>query len=191
MTAFSPDPKQELRLLAKIKTRSLGLAYRCDASQIICDLLSELVKNAGITRVFTYYGKGCEAATKPFIEDCLASNVKVCLPVCFPKGMDFFEIDGLPLKEGRFGIPEPEPSGPPESPEPSDLFIVPAVALGRDGRRIGHGGGYYDRYLADSAAFKVGICFDAVLFDRLPSDGYDIPVDMIITETGVKPADVG
>jgi len=88
-----------------------------------------------------------------------------------------------------FGIPEPEPYGFPQEPGEADLFIVPAVALGRDGKRLGHGGGYYDRYLASSAAFKAGICFDALLFDRLPFDEYDIPVDMIITETGVKSAD--
>ena len=65
---------------------------------------------------------------------------------------------------------------------------MPALACDRRGYRLGYGGGYYDRWLAGCSGWKVGLCRAALLQDRLPRGPYDIPVDLVVTETepGVK-----
>jgi 5-formyltetrahydrofolate cyclo-ligase len=192
LRATLTDSKQEFRLLARERAKNLGQAYREKASLEICSHLTAFAEEAGVSRVFVYFGVSPEVETKAFLEDCLERGVRVFLPVCLDEcAMEFYETSTLPEKTGRYHIPEPEALGNPGEPRASDLFIVPALALGRDGRRIGHGGGYYDRYLARYPLKPVGLCFDALLFDRLPSAGHDIPVGTIITETGVQAADVG
>jgi 5-formyltetrahydrofolate cyclo-ligase len=67
-----------------------------------------------------------------------------------------------------------------------DLLLVPGLAFTRDGRRLGRGGGYYDRLLAarDPRATTFGVCFDAQLVDDLPIETHDRSVARVITESG-------
>ena len=67
-------------------------------------------------------------------------------------------------------------------PEKLDLLLVPGLAFGRSGERLGRGGGYYDRFLPRAPqALKVGLSFDFQLFDRLPIETADFPMDCIVT----------
>ena len=63
-----------------------------------------------------------------------------------------------------------------------DLALVPAVCYDRRGYRLGFGGGYYDRWLADFSGFRVGLCRGLVLQDRVPTEAHDSRVDLLITE---------
>ena len=70
-----------------------------------------------------------------------------------------------------------------------DAVVVPGVAFDAYGRRLGHGGGHYDRLLLDMARsrgrspFRGGLAFDFQMFDRVPVDEWDVPVDAVVTET--------
>jgi 5-formyltetrahydrofolate cyclo-ligase len=96
------------------------------------------------------------------------------------------------LTPGSFGIPEP-PSGC--TPLPSTaldgaLIIVPGLAFDREGYRIGYGGGYYDRLMADLCAEHIpvttlGLAFSICVTDTLPHEAHDLPVSCIITERRV------
>ncbi len=68
-----------------------------------------------------------------------------------------------------------------------DLILVPGLAFTRLGRRLGRGGGYYDRLLAARAPRTValGICFDLQLVPDLPCEAHDQPVDAVVTESGL------
>lgn len=99
-----------------------------------------------------------------------------------------------PLSRGRFGIPEPDESCPALSPSDFEgaLILVPALAFDRAGFRIGYGGGYYDRFLAElkgaGIAFTaVGLAFSACCTVTLPHEPHDMPVDIIIHERRVIP----
>jgi 5-formyltetrahydrofolate cyclo-ligase len=86
---------------------------------------------------------------------------------------------------GSLGIPEPLPTCPAVSRDAIDFVLVPGVAFDRQGRRLGYGGGYYDRLLpllAPAAAKVVG-AFDLQLVDRVPAAPHDIAVDAIVTPT--------
>lgn len=64
-----------------------------------------------------------------------------------------------------------------------DLVVCPGVAFTADGRRLGRGRGYYDRYLGDPVfrGFRVGVCYAHQLVDDLPVEPHDVRMDRVIT----------
>jgi 5,10-methenyltetrahydrofolate synthetase len=93
----------------------------------------------------------------------------------------------MPMKDGRHRIPEPV-SGRVVIP---DLLFVPCVGFDDDGYRLGYGGGYYDRTLAQwpgaTRPVTVGVAFEACRTGALPREPHDIPLDAIVTEAGFYP----
>lgn len=85
------------------------------------------------------------------------------------------------LKKGRFGIPEP--AVPDFAGENEiDLILVPGVAFDRAGRRIGRGGGFYDRLLPQYRSVRAGICFGFQCLETLPAEKHDVRMDWVGTE---------
>ena len=70
-------------------------------------------------------------------------------------------------------------------PETIDLVLVPGLAFSKDRRRLGRGGGFFDRLLGERAsdAFKLGICFSFQIVDTMPSDTHDVVMDAVVTES--------
>lgn len=97
--------------------------------------------------------------------------------------MEFFPIANIDqLQPGPFNLKEP-PAGTPA--RAVDLLLVPGVAFDRRGYRLGHGGGFYDRFLAehaDFAATRIGLCASWQLLARLPNDSWDLPMNGVCTE---------
>ena len=63
-----------------------------------------------------------------------------------------------------------------------DVVIIPGVAFTRDGKRLGRGKGYYDRFLPKlSTAYRIGVCYDFQLSDTLPTESYDQKMDLVIS----------
>ena len=90
---------------------------------------------------------------------------------------------GDPLMEGAFGTLEPEIDAPIIVP---DVLICPLLGFDAEGFRLGYGGGYYDRTLAQHSHIKAfGFGFAAQLIDDLPRDTFDFPMMAIITEEGL------
>ncbi len=107
--------------------------------------------------------------------------------VAFPKinGKEITPIVVNSVKElspGKFGIPEP-PSDFRRVLKSADVVFVPGLAFDISGFRVGYGGGYYDRFLKSfTVKAKVGVCFSFQLFEKVPHNPFDIPVDYITTE---------
>ena len=88
------------------------------------------------------------------------------------------------LSPGAYGIPEPA-GDPSDGLFPSiDLAVVPCVCASRTGQRLGHGAGYYDRFLRAHPMPCLCLCFHALLLDDLPTEPTDFPMDAVITEEG-------
>ncbi|GGN05833.1 5-formyltetrahydrofolate cyclo-ligase [Thermus composti] len=90
-----------------------------------------------------------------------------------------------PLERGPFGLLEP--ATPAVNPGVLDLVLVPGLAFDLEGFRLGHGKGFYDRFLPTLKALRLGIAPKALLLPRLPRDPWDTPVDYLATEEGVFP----
>ena len=88
-------------------------------------------------------------------------------------------VKGEPLKRGRFGIPEPNT---PAWTGMIDLILTPGVAFDKRCRRLGRGGGYYDRFLKNyREAKKVGVCYDFQLHTEIPHGWFDVPMNAVVT----------
>jgi 5-formyltetrahydrofolate cyclo-ligase len=89
------------------------------------------------------------------------------------------------LIPNQYGILEPDVNHyRPVPPGNIDLHVIPGLAFDRKGYRLGHGGGYYDRFLTQISrhAFTVGLCYNCQMLESIPIDSWDIPVQCIITE---------
>lgn len=124
-------------------------------------------------------------STEPDIFDPWPSGKKIILPRVTQYGLSLHFIENLDeLVEGSFGILEPS-SEAPQAPPRADLILVPGLAFDRFGMRLGRGGGYYDRLLADFEGLRVGICFEGVIFDRIPFESHDQRVDFLASPAGI------
>lgn len=135
-------------------------------------------KNAKV--VAFYLTKGSEVSTKKMILQAIKQGKEILVPVT-RQTIKFYKFKSFSdLANGKFSIPEPESREKP-SREP-DVIIVPGVAFGFCMHRLGYGKGYYDSYLASSSAYRIGICFDFQLVEKLPTHKNDQKMDRIITE---------
>jgi 5-formyltetrahydrofolate cyclo-ligase len=116
------------------------------------------------------------------METALREGKTLLLPRC----LDASRMTALPvrdldsLKPGALGIPEPEDDGT-KAPEP-DLILVPCMAAAMHGVRLGHGAGYYDRFLAERSGRTVCLCFRILVRADLPAEDTDVSVDLVITD---------
>lgn len=146
--------------------------------------------------VHTYVSsKENEVDTRALIGTCLAQGKRVAVPVVMPsaKTMGHALIDGLDqLVVGPWGLVQPDPAAARWLPAKAwiDLVVVPGLAFDRRGHRIGRGGGYYDRFLAQVQTVKIGLCYDELVLDCIPGEPHDVPVDMVVAETAIYQEEV-
>ncbi len=156
------------------------------------------LKKTGKT-VLAYCSVGKEPSTLALINSLLESGRKVCLPRCIdtdeeghradaPGDMEARAITGFDdLAAGAYGIPEPKADTGLVPPEEIDIVILPCVGCDRQCRRIGHGAGYYDKYLTKvrKDCFTMALCYEEALADEVPAEEHDMPVDAVVTEKTV------
>jgi 5-formyltetrahydrofolate cyclo-ligase len=152
------------------------------------DRLLDLPEVREARRVMVFWSFGSEIDTAGLIEALPARGAAVALPRI--EGRDLVPIayaPGDPTSPTTFGAREPS-RGERLDPATLDVVVVPALAFDRGGRRVGYGGGYFDRFLADAApaAFKVGLGFSVQLVDGpLPSGASDVRLDAVVTDREV------
>ena len=137
--------------------------------------------------VFLYVSTEKEPGTRLILRHALAVGKRVCVPKCVNRReMLAVRIRSLAeLAPGRMGIPEPAGGEETIGPEAMDLIAVPCVAASLDGKRLGHGAGYYDRFLARADSRRaVCLCFQRMLRDDIPMDEHDIWMPAVLTENG-------
>ena len=141
--------------------------------------------------VHTYVSsKKNEVDTRALICTCLAHGKRVAVPVVMPgtKTLAHALINGLDqLIVGPYGLAQPDPAAAIWLPAAAqiDLVVIPGLAFDRRGHRIGWGGGYYDRFLAQVQTVKIGLCYDELVLDCIPGEPHDVPVDMVVAETAI------
>ncbi len=128
-----------------------------------------------------------ELNVEPIIEAAWRSGKRVVIPKCFPKQnhqMEFYVYTNRKELENVY-LDLYEPKDQPDKLVPKetiDIIVVPGLLFAPRGYRIGYGGGYYDRYLADYPNRTVSLAMEDQLIDYVPYDEYDLPVDFVITE---------
>lgn len=158
-----------------------GLAQAGRTSLVEAFLALPKVEQADTVMLF--YGVGRELDTTPLLEALLAQGKRVCYPVCLPeRQMQARAVSGPEqLVPGKFGIPAPGEDCPLVPQREIDAVLVPCLLCDRQGYRLGYGGGYYDRWLADFQGFTVCICPEERLVDELPREAFDMPVCLVLS----------
>jgi 5-formyltetrahydrofolate cyclo-ligase len=127
-----------------------------------------------------------EVDVRPLVAALQARGVAVALPVVVPGPGPRLDARRhgaeADLAAGPWGLREPGPDAARVAPEEIDVVVVPALALGRDGSRLGYGGGYYDAFLPTTRALRVGVVYDACLAGTLPAEPHDARLDAVVTE---------
>lgn len=131
-----------------------------------------------------------EVETRPILEEALADGKRVAVPVTMTssKRLIAAEISHVGrdlVASGPFQIPEPHRKRIRRLPVSAiDLILVPGIAFDGKGRRLGRGGGYYDRFLSRVPARipRIGLCFKFQVVDRLPHEPHDQTVSQLITD---------
>ena len=179
--------KRELRRQLKAERAQVPSASRAVWDGAIRQALTGLPAFQRVRRVMTYLSIGWEVDTWGIVEELKRQGKEIYVPVVQrePKGLIpalYTEKENLVPR--AFGILEPPPGTPSLRPSELDLIIVPGLALTPEGFRIGYGGGYYDRLLAETDAVSVGLVYSAFIRAFAP-DPWDRPVDFLASEEGL------
>lgn len=148
-------------------------------SSLICDKIikSSCYKESNV--IYCYSAVNNEVKLDTLIANAFASGKTVAFPRVEGENIRFYEINSLDeLSKGYYGILEPDTEV--EAPN-ADLIIVPGVAFGRNGKRLGYGGGFYDRFLADNQIYSIGVCYNFQLTDDIPTEDFDRILNEIVT----------
>jgi 5-formyltetrahydrofolate cyclo-ligase len=115
------------------------------------------------------------------LEQALRDGKKVAVPKVYGETMRFIYLDDLTAVEtGYAGIPEPVADAP-VADDPTALVLMPGLAFDPQGHRIGYGGGFYDRFLAEEPGHPtLALCYDFQMLPALQTEEFDIPVDTVL-----------
>ena len=155
-------------------------------------LVRQLLRWRSASYALLYWPVRGEIDTRTLMADLWGREAEVWLPRCRhgrPGAMDLARLSSEDqLVPGVFAIPEPGPECRLVKGRVADVALIPGVGFDRRGFRIGYGGGYYDRLLADpewDSCLKVGLAHEFQLLDELPHDDWDRPVDLVVTPESV------
>jgi 5-formyltetrahydrofolate cyclo-ligase len=180
--------KRAVRRRVLASRDAMPASERERASARIVDLVMSLPEVERASVVMVFWSFGSEPDTAALLEALHARRIRVALPRLVDSEMEpHAYAPGDTVSETSFGAREPSEG---ESLDPSaiDVVVTPAVAFDRMGRRVGYGGGYYDRFFPRTRpdTFRVGVGFDVQLIDdALPSGHFDRELDGVVTESGV------
>lgn len=157
----------------------------------VCGQIEARVKNleelqeAEIIHCYVSMDERREINTRPLINHFLNLGKTVVVPRMLEKGRLAHHVissaDELTVNE--WGVAEPNPTLHDEiKPDNLDAIIVPLSAADLDCQRLGYGKGFYDRFLSQVKVPTIGLCYDEWLVESLPTDEYDVPLDVIVTE---------
>ncbi len=178
--------KTQIRKECLSRRHALSQSEITDKSRSIQERLCALPEFVDASQILSYVSKDNEVDTHPLIRDLLEQGRCVLVPISLDDGtLNWSSLRSLDdLESGAFGVPEPRPEQH-RLLEPANdaLVIVPCVAFTPSGHRLGHGRGYFDRFLAQHSGTTVGLAFETQKIDRLPVEKHDIALDIVLTES--------
>lgn len=181
--------KNALRRQALSRRDALDDAYRIEASLMAAELGRDAISFDPGTIVSGFFPIRSEIDIRPLMFALREKGARLCLPAIIDKETILFRelIRGAEMIEMGFGTVGPGPEA--EVLEP-DILLMPLAAFDESGNRVGYGGGFYDRAIArlhelDQQPQLIGCAFDCQSADAIPAEAHDVPLDAIITESGL------
>ncbi len=175
--------KQELRTEFLARRQAIDPTDATLWSALIQMQAVALPELQGRDDVYIYVAADGEVETRQLIEELLQHRRRVLIPAVRGAGvLEWGEIESLDeLQPGTLGLLEP-PATSDVGDAPAGVAIVPCVAFTAKGDRLGRGGGYYDRFLANFSGPAIGLAYEVQRADALPTEGHDVALGCIVTE---------
>jgi 5-formyltetrahydrofolate cyclo-ligase len=186
--------KAALRKTLRAQRRALGTAEHALRSRRAATAITRLARFRAGARVAVYLPFDRETDTQALFVAAQRRGIRLFLPVVVDlrhRTLRFHAVTGK-TRSGMFGISVPHRRERCLAPRWFDLIVVPLVGIDREGRRLGMGGGFYDRALAfrrDRVAWRgpllVGLAFDCQRTSGPFADPWDVRLDALATESGL------
>lgn len=173
--------KKELRRQIREQKRAMTQEEISCASARLAEQFFQTEQYAKASVIYGYLPYNQEVDTLPILRRALRDGKRVAVPKVYGDTMNFIYLDDLSqVAPSSMGIPEPVADAPIARDETA-LVLMPGLAFDQKGNRMGYGGGYYDKFLAQEPNHPtVALCYDFQMVDVIPTDTYDIPVDLVI-----------
>lgn len=173
--------KNELRVaMFKIRNDVTDVKVK---NQSIFVKLTQLVEKLNISSVFSYLSMNSEVDTWLFIDYCFKNSIDVCVPYTNNGIMSVKVLPKLPKNHRTDKLGNIDLAAYlADAVVPCDCAVVPLLSFNGQGYRLGYGGGYYDKYLADFCGLKIGLAFEEQYCEDFTAQPFDVPLDIIITQ---------
>lgn len=177
--------KQEFRKKYLAVRNSISDAEKSEYDKRLTEKLLSIPEYKNAENVLLFASVGSEFDTGEIFKDSIKQKKKVYFPKCIDDSqMVFLRVcSENDFSIGKYNIPEPQTLEKYTLNSKSDLAVIPALAVGRDFSRLGYGKGYYDRFLNDFKGISVCPTYSLLLCDSVPTDKFDVLLNIIITPT--------
>lgn len=173
--------KAALRRMIREQKRAMTEAEIENRSAQLGELFAQSKLYLEAETIYGYLPYNQEVRTVPMLEQALKDGKKVAVPKVYGDTMKFIYLEDLSqVEKGYAGIPEPM-ADTPVAEDPTALVLMPGLAFTKGGDRMGYGGGFYDRFLAEEPSHPtLALCYAFQMVEQLPTEEYDIPVDLVL-----------
>ena len=173
--------KQELRRIIREKKRAMTIGEIEQRSAKLAELFLRSEAYRSAKTIYGYLPYNQEVRTVPMLEQALKDGKRVAVPKCYGDEMKFIFMEDLSkVEKGYAGIPEPI-ADEPVADDPTALVLMPGLAFDPQGHRIGYGGGFYDKFLAQEPSHPtLALCYEFQMMPQLETEEFDIPVDCVL-----------
>ena len=173
--------KVVLRRQIRDRKRMMTEEEICSRSQRLGELFAASRYYEEAKTVYGYLPYNQEVRTVPILQQALRDGKRVAVPKVYGDTMRFIYLnDFTAVEKSSFGIPEPVADAP-VAEDKTALVLMPGLAFTKDGGRIGYGGGFYDKFLAQEPDHPtVALCYEFQMMESLPTETFDIPVDLVL-----------
>ena len=173
--------KQALRKQIREQKRAMTEQQIVEKSEALAQLFLQSEAYRSAKTIYGYLPYNQEVRTVSMLQKALDDGKRVAVPKCYGDEMRFIYLDDLSkVENGYCNIPEPIADGP-IADDPTALVLMPGLAFDPQGHRMGYGGGFYDKFLAQEPNHPtLALCYDFQMMDHLETEAHDIPVDYVI-----------
>lgn len=187
--------KQQLRRQALARRDAIPAGVRAAKSDAIAERVAGLPQWQGADAVLGYLSFRSEVETRGLLAAALRVGKRVAVPRVNRERqrLELYWVGGLGapwLAPGTWGIDEPVPRHCPAAAlDDLDIILVPGVAFDECGRRLGYGGGFYDRLLSEASQElrenAIALAFEEQIWGEVPAGDADFRVPVIVTDQRV------
>lgn len=183
------ETKKEIRQHIISRRKEMDPLAWQEATQKITEKIINHPRFLEETDIYCYANYNGEVGTEQIMEEAWKLGKHVWLPKVEGCEMEFYLVESRKeLKPGAYGILEPVTDHKADGKE--GLLIMPGVAFDEEGRRIGYGGGFYDKYLEKHPnLLTVAVAFELQIYQEIPCEEHDIKPRKVVTEEHIYPMD--